>query len=76
MNAQEVLAFLAGQRRTVLLGGMAVILHGLNRSTKDIDIWMDPLPDVDAWQTPIRRLLLQESSLRLERIGRVPGFFL
>jgi len=73
MNAQELVAVLANQRRTVLLGGMAIILHGLNRSTKDIDIWMDPLPDADAWLTPIRRLLLQESSLRLERIGGVPG---
>lgn len=73
MNAQEVVAILAGQRRTVLLGGMAVILHGLNRSTKDVDIWMDPIPDVDAWLTPIRRLLLQERALRLERIGHVPG---
>lgn len=48
MTAQEVVALLAGERRTVLLGGMAVILHGLNRSTKDIDMWIDPIPDVDA----------------------------
>jgi hypothetical protein len=73
MNAQEVVAFLASQRRTVLLGGMAVILHGLSRSTKDIDIWMDPIPDVDTWLTPLRRLLPQESSLRPERIGDIPG---
>ena len=45
MIAQEAVAFLAGKRRTVLLGGMAVILHGLSRNTKDYDIWLDPLPD-------------------------------
>src|ERR1700751_213710 len=36
MTAPEALAFLARERRTVLLGGVAVILHGMNRSTKTL----------------------------------------
>ena len=40
MTAQEAVVFLANRRRVVLLGGMAVILHGLSRSTKDYDIWL------------------------------------
>ena len=36
-------------------------------------MWIDPIPDVDAWAKPIRRLLLQNRSLRLEQIGSTPG---
>jgi hypothetical protein len=56
----------------VLLGGAAVILHGMNRSTKDFDIWMDPDPDADTWAAPIAHLLEQDSSLCLLRIAPLP----
>ena len=72
MTAPEALAFLARERRTVLLGGAAVILHGMNRSTKDFDIWMDPHPDADAWAAPIAHLLEQDPSLCLLRIAPLP----
>jgi hypothetical protein len=72
VTAPEALAFLAKERRTVLLGGAAVILHGMNRSTKDFDIWMDPHPDADTWAAPIRHLLEQDPSLRLLRIAPLP----
>jgi hypothetical protein len=72
MTAPEALAFLARERRTVLLGGAAVILHGMNRSTKDFDIWMDPHPDADTWAAPITHLLEQDPSLCLLRIAPVP----
>jgi hypothetical protein len=49
-RAQEAVEFFASERRTVLLDSMVVILHGLSRNTKDYDIWLDPLPDVQAWQ--------------------------
>jgi hypothetical protein len=39
----------------VLLGGLAVILHGLSRNTKDYSIWLDSLPDVQTWTAPIQR---------------------
>jgi hypothetical protein len=55
MTAQEAVAFLASKRRTVLLGGMAMILHGLSRNTKDYDIWLDPLPDAQTWGKPNTR---------------------
>jgi hypothetical protein len=72
VTAPEALAFLAKERRTVLLGGAAVILHGMNRSTKDFDIWMDPHPDADTWAAPIAHLLEQDSSLSLLRIAPLP----
>jgi hypothetical protein len=69
MTSQEAVAFLASKRRTVLLGGLAVILHGLSRNTKDCDIWLDPLPDVQSWAAPIQQLLTREPSLQARRIS-------
>jgi hypothetical protein len=74
MTAQEAVAFLAGKRRTVLFGGLAVILHGLSRNTKDYDIWIDPLPDVQAWAEPIQQLLTQDPSLQAQRISAFGGW--
>jgi hypothetical protein len=74
MTAQEAVAFLASKRRTVLLGGLAVILHGLSRSTKDYDIWLDPLPDVQSWAAPIQQLLTRVPSLRAQRISAFGGW--
>ena len=64
MTAQEAVAFLATKRRIVLLGGMAMILHGLSRNTKDYDIWLDPLPDAQTWAAAIQRLLTREPPLQ------------
>jgi hypothetical protein len=74
MTAQEAVAFLASKRRTVLLGGLAVILHGLSRNTKDYDIWLDPLPDVQAWAATIQQLLTREPSLQAQRVSAFGGW--
>ena len=34
---------LTQRHRVVVLGGLAVIAHGLSRSTYDGDIWLDPM---------------------------------
>jgi hypothetical protein len=69
MRALDALEFLAGKRRTVLLGGAAVILHGLSRYTKDFDVWQDPLPDAKTWARGVEELLKLESNMGAERIG-------
>jgi hypothetical protein len=74
MTSQEAVAFLASKRRTVLLGGLAVILHGLSRNTKDYDVWLDPLPDVQSWAAPIQQLLTREPSLQARRISAFEGW--
>jgi hypothetical protein len=71
MTAQEAVAFLAGKRRAVLLGGMAMILHGLSRSTKDYDIWLDPIPGPEAWAKEIKELMSVEPVLGAQRIDPV-----
>ena len=37
LNAHEV--------RYLLVGGYAVIAHGLPRTTKDVDVWIEPTPE-------------------------------
>jgi len=54
MGAQnaELNAFLrhlSGECRVLLIGGVAVIAHGHSRSTKDADVWMEPLDSPEAW---------------------------
>jgi len=56
MNAHSVITQLAAQERVIVLGGIAVVLHGLHRSTKDVDIWLDPQADVHTWSTSLRTL--------------------
>jgi len=74
MTAKDAVSFLAGNRRTVLLGGMAVILHGLSRSTKDYDIWLDPLPEPQVWAGAIKELMAVEIRLKAQRIDpALPG---
>lgn len=44
---------LARQYRVLLLGGMAIIAHGLSRPTKDSDIWLEPLASADEWASKL-----------------------
>ena len=48
-NLDAFLWALTRTRRVVLLGGLAVIAHGLSRATKDADIWLDPMPSPEEW---------------------------
>ncbi len=56
-QAATIGAELAPKVRTLVLGGTAVILHGLNRFTKDLDLWTDPNPTAEAWAAPIEAIL-------------------
>ena len=40
---------LAARYRVILVGGMAVIGHGLARRTKDYDIWLEPMKSAEEW---------------------------
>ncbi|MDZ4788141.1 MAG: hypothetical protein SH807_04295 [Blastochloris sp.] len=52
-DSLEVAYALAQKSRVLILGGAAVIFHGLNRSTRDIDFWIDP----QRWVLAIEELL-------------------
>lgn len=54
--AQQVPRFielLSKDHRVILLGGLAVIAHGRDRHTHDVDIWLDPLNSAESWSNVI-----------------------
>ena len=59
ISAQCISEIISKKTRTLVLGGMAVIIHGLNRSTKDLDIWTDP----KQWATAIEDVLQSHSQI-------------
>ncbi len=48
-NLDGFMRALTRNHRVVLLGGLAVIAHGLSRATKDADIWLEPLDSPEEW---------------------------
>lgn len=47
--AEDVVRQLALRFRVVILGGIAVITHGLSRNTHDLDVWIDPMESLETW---------------------------
>ncbi len=71
MGAARLDAFLrrlTGERRVLLLGGLAVIAHGLSRATKDADIWLEPMASADEWAGVLTAAWADFSDLRLTRL--------
>ncbi len=68
-RAEEWAGSLARSRRTVLLGGMAVIQHGMSRVTQDIDLWCDPGASPDEWANWLLSWMQGEPDATL---GRLP----
>lgn len=48
-RVQDFIRALAARRRVLVLGGHAVIHHGLSRETKDADVWLEPGSDAGVW---------------------------
>ena len=42
-SAELLISALATKHRVLMLGGMAVISYGLDRKTKDVDVWLEPM---------------------------------
>lgn len=59
---------LASHRRVLLLGGLAVIAHGLSRATKDADVWLEPGDSPDAWSAALAETLNRFPGVSLERL--------
>lgn len=48
-KSESLICSLASRKRVLLLGGMAMLAHGMVRYTKDIDIWLDPGESAEEW---------------------------
>ncbi len=56
-GSEEFLTNLGDESRVLLLGGLAVIAHGLSRTTEDADVWLDSMLPVDDWITSLQTCL-------------------
>ena len=69
LTTESVTHELAAAHRVVLLGGLAVISHGLERMTYDADVWLDPMLDSDQWSAAVGTVLAAHPRLQVVEIG-------
>lgn len=62
---------LSCEARVLVLGGLAVIAHGLSRATKDADVWMEPFADGREWA---ERLFVVVADFPAVKITTLPGW--
>lgn len=56
-KVEQFIECLSKRGRIVMLGGLAVIAHGLARSTKDADIWLEPFSNEEEWSKVLENVL-------------------
>ena len=69
ITAARLIENLASKNRVVLLGGLAVVSHGLSRPTIDADVWLDPILSPENWAREILNLKSENPSLSLLTIA-------
>jgi len=55
-TAGQFIEKLASRHRVLVIGGLAVIAHGLNRPTMDADIWLDPMTSPSTWADALEQI--------------------
>lgn len=71
MGAPDLDAFLlrfTQRHRVILLGGLAVIAHGLSRATKDADVWLEPMESPEAWSRALADIVWSDPRTSLARL--------
>lgn len=75
-ESENLLACLSEKSRVLLLGGLAVIAHGLSRTTEDADVWLDSTVTIEEWLTVLHQCLPDRNGvyfwdlLRREQISK------
>ena len=74
LTTAKLIEKLAARNRVVLLGGLAVVSHGLSRPTYDADVWLDPELDSARWAEVVLELKNEFPELRclVIAVGRGP----
>jgi hypothetical protein len=55
-TAEKFIEDLASRARIILIEGLAVIAHGFSRTTKDVDIWMEPCMNIGHFSEILYRI--------------------
>jgi hypothetical protein len=59
ITANELIERFARRTRVLVLGGIAVISHGMSRNTCDVDVWVDPGEDAEAWARLVLAIIVE-----------------
>lgn len=70
-SVDDFIRHLTARHRVLVIGGLAVIGHGLSRSTKDADVWLDPAGSADEWAEAILDACRQFPEVSVHRL---PGW--
>lgn len=70
-TTRDFVRALTARHDVLVIGGLAVIGHGLNRPTKDVDLWLDPLDSAEAWAAAVARACSAFPSLTIHTL---PGW--
>ena len=68
-TAAELTSQLAREHRVLMLGGLAVVGHGLSRSTFDSDVWLDSDLPLGDWCDAVCSIVAGKSHLQIVSIG-------
>ena len=64
------LSQITSSKRVMILGGLAVIAHGLSRSTDDAVAWLEPMSDPDEWCRFLEAECVAFGGLTIHRLPR------
>ena len=70
-TAGQFISALTENHDVIVIGGLAVIAHGFNRPTMDVDVWLDPLDSPSAWADCVEKIC---SSLPGLSVHTLPGW--
>lgn len=70
-TSDEFIRLLSRKHRVVVIGGLAVIAHGLSRATMDADVWLDPHETPEAWARTVENACAGFDGLSIHRL---PGW--
>lgn len=54
-TTREFISALTENHRVIVIGGLAVIAYGFNRSTQDADVWLEPMDSPETWAAALEK---------------------
>lgn len=70
-TTREFISALTENHRVIVIGGLAVIAHGFNRSTQDADVWLEPMDSPETWAAALEKACGRFQDLTLHTL---PGW--
>ncbi len=65
VSTDDFVRELARRHRVLMLGGMAIIAHGLTRPTKDSDVWLEPFASAAEWSEKLNAVVTHFAGTKL-----------